>query len=324
MGRPLRMFFPGYAYHNVARGNERRNIFRDDDDMRKFLSIMGDAKDKFQFILYSYTLMSNHYHFLAELKLPNMSQAMQYINTAYCIYFNRRYRRSGHLLQGRFGATLVEHGQDIKFVTAYIHLNPARAFMVKKLTDYQWSSHRQFTGGVSNGIAEPEYVLRYFSNNRKEAIEKYEKYLEEVALFDDKKNKARIYGDYVLGSEGFVRKIKLMFKDQVLPNDIANRKKLKKIYGLSDIISSVQRRLKISEETLLFKKGKWNRGKRILIYLLATDAGMTFSGIGKLLGNMSVGSIGRIHKKVSVEIKTKKANKEIVEIRRIYADSEVV
>jgi len=52
---------------------------------------------------------------------------MQYINTSYGIYFNRKYKRSGHFLQGRFQAIIVEHGQELKYVTAYIHLNPARA-----------------------------------------------------------------------------------------------------------------------------------------------------------------------------------------------------
>ncbi len=85
MGRPLRIFIPGYAYHIIARGNERKDIFKDDGDRRRFLQIMGEAKEKYQFSVYAYVLMSNHYHFLAEIKLPNMSQAMRYINTSYRI-----------------------------------------------------------------------------------------------------------------------------------------------------------------------------------------------------------------------------------------------
>src|SRR5271157_1964733 len=101
MGRPLRIFLPGYSYHLIARGNERKNIFKEDIDRKKFLKIFGEAAKEFQFLVLSYVLMSNHYHFLVEIKLPNISQGMQYINSSYTTYFNRKYKRSGHLFQGQ-------------------------------------------------------------------------------------------------------------------------------------------------------------------------------------------------------------------------------
>jgi REP element-mobilizing transposase RayT len=149
-----------------VRGNERRNIFRDEHDFRMFIRIIGEAAETYQFIIHAYALMNNHYHVLIEIKLPNISQIMQYVNTAYGIYFNKRHKRCGHLLQGRFDAILVEHGENLKFVSAYIHLNPARAGIVKQVTDYEWSSYRQYTGGVINGIAEPAYILSLFSKGK--------------------------------------------------------------------------------------------------------------------------------------------------------------
>lgn len=321
MGRPLRIFIPGYAYHIIARGNERKDIFRDDEDRKKILQIMEEAKEKYQFIVFAYVLMSNHYHFLAEIKMPNMSQAMQFINTSYGIYFNRKYKRSGHFLQGRFQAIIVEHGQDLKFVMAYIHLNPARAGMVEKLIDYRWSSHRQYTGGMGNGIAEPENVLKYFSENRGEAVKKYEKYIKQVAIEPNDEKNARIYGDYVMGSENFVRKIKLMFKGKKLSQAIVKRKKLRKIYEPAAVIKAVMKFYNIIEKELLYKKGKWNRGKRILIYLLGSDAGMQYSSIGRMLGDLHASSVGRVFKKVALEnMRSGKTQREIARTRKIYME----
>ena len=230
MGRPMRIFMPGFAYHVVARGNERKEIFRDDGDRIKFLKLVEEAKERFRFRVYAYCLMSNHYHMLVELHDRDFWRAMQFLNSSYCRYFNKKYRRCGHLLQGRYFAGIVEHGPEIKFVTAYIHLNPARAYMVKQLNDYLWSSHRQFTGASGGGTAEPELVLKYFSDTRREAVALYEKYLEEAALTDDSTNKAKLYSDYVIGTEGFVREIKLMFKDKDLSYSINKRGGLRKCY----------------------------------------------------------------------------------------------
>jgi heme oxygenase len=73
-------------------------------------------------------------------------------------------------------------------------------------------------------------VLKYFSSKRKKAIDSYEKYLEQFALETDNEKKAKVYADYVMGSEIFVKIIKLMFKDKKLPEEIKERKILRKIY----------------------------------------------------------------------------------------------
>ena len=133
MGRPLRIVVPGQAYHVMARGNERKNIFRNASDYRKFLKIIKDASDKYSFSLYAYSLMTNHYHLLIRIEHPNLSTIMQYINTRYGIYFNLRYKRNGHLFQSRFKSVIVEHGQFLLEVMRYMHLNPLRAGMVESL-----------------------------------------------------------------------------------------------------------------------------------------------------------------------------------------------
>src|SRR5437867_12591837 len=52
--------------------------------------------------------MLNHYHLLAETTEANLSQAMQWLNVSYTVWFNRRHQRVGHLFQGRFKSVIVE------------------------------------------------------------------------------------------------------------------------------------------------------------------------------------------------------------------------
>jgi len=64
MARALRIEYPGAVYHVMARGNHRRDIFKDDPDRRRFLETLGEACGKTGWLVHAYVLMRNHYHLL--------------------------------------------------------------------------------------------------------------------------------------------------------------------------------------------------------------------------------------------------------------------
>ena len=107
MARPLRIEYPGAYYHITSRGNERKAIFRDDQDRVKFLELLGRSVEEFYLWLHGYVLMSNHYHLLLETPKGNLNRALRYINGVYTQSFNRRHRQVGHLFQGKYKAILV-------------------------------------------------------------------------------------------------------------------------------------------------------------------------------------------------------------------------
>ena len=108
MARALRIEIPGGRHHVTARGNERKDIFRDDTDRFHFLELLGELAERCGTRVHAYVLMNNHYPLLVETPQANLSRAMQWLNGSYCVWFNERHRRAGHLLQGRFGSFLVE------------------------------------------------------------------------------------------------------------------------------------------------------------------------------------------------------------------------
>jgi len=95
MGRPLRVEYAGALYHITARGNERKRIFLDDGDRKKFLGILGDYHDRYGILIHSYVLMNNHYHLILETPKGNLLKVMHGLNGGYTGYFNRKYGRSG-------------------------------------------------------------------------------------------------------------------------------------------------------------------------------------------------------------------------------------
>ena len=108
MARPLRIERPGGRYHVTARGDEQKPIYRQDPDHEHFLKLLAELRDRFGVKVHVYVLMDNHFHLLLETPEANLSQAMQWLNVSYSVWFNRRHDRAGHLFQGRFKAILVE------------------------------------------------------------------------------------------------------------------------------------------------------------------------------------------------------------------------
>jgi putative transposase len=108
VSRPLRLEYPGAVWHVTSRGNERRDVFRDDEDRGRFLAVLAWTVGLFRWRLHAYVLMGNHYHLLLETPEPTLSRGMRQLNGVYTRAFNRRHRRSGHLFQGRFKAIVVE------------------------------------------------------------------------------------------------------------------------------------------------------------------------------------------------------------------------
>jgi REP element-mobilizing transposase RayT len=101
MARRPRIEIPGY-YHVLNRGVERRKIFHEPKDYRRFETLMCTYAKKYAVTIHNYCLMSNHYHILLEISRENLSKYMRQLNMNYAIYFNKKYKRSGHLWQGRF------------------------------------------------------------------------------------------------------------------------------------------------------------------------------------------------------------------------------
>ena len=147
MSRPLRLQFPGGVYHVTARGNDRRPIFEDDDDCARFLIVLASTVARYRVLCHAYCLMGNHYHLLLQTPEANLSVAMRQLNGVYTQRFNRRHERCGHVLQGRFGAQLVDGEAYLREVCRYIVLNPVRAGPGRRIPrDWRWSSFRATAG----------------------------------------------------------------------------------------------------------------------------------------------------------------------------------
>ena len=139
MPRQPRVEYIGF-HHIINRGVARSNIFLKDDDFKKFLEIIQEAKERYGFIVHSFCLMNNHYHLLIETKRENLSLIARQINSKYAQYFNKEYKRVGPLWQGRFKNSFVYDDSYLSILFKYIEQNPIQANITQKISKYKWSS----------------------------------------------------------------------------------------------------------------------------------------------------------------------------------------
>jgi REP element-mobilizing transposase RayT len=125
----------------MARGNARQKIVRDDADRHRLIDGLEQAVIRYAWELLCYAIMGNHLHLLVKTPRPNLGAGMQSFLSGYAIWAGRRWRRLGHLFQGRYRAEMIEDESYYWTVSRYIHLNPVRAGLVRRPEQWGWSSY---------------------------------------------------------------------------------------------------------------------------------------------------------------------------------------
>ena len=148
-------------YHVMLRGIGKQNIFEDDLDKKKFITILSECKEKSQFSLYAYCLMNNHVHLLLKTQGEPLEIIFKRIGSNYVYWYNTRYERVGHLFQDRFKSEPVEDELYLKTVIRYIHYNPVKGGFSKDL-HYPYSSFTAYENNQVGGLTDIEEPLALF------------------------------------------------------------------------------------------------------------------------------------------------------------------
>lgn len=213
MARPLRLEFPEAVYHVTSRGNARQDIFLDDSDRERFLSILSSTVHRYNWLCHAYCLMGNHYHLLLETPDPNLSLGMRQLNGVYTQTFNRNHRRVGHVFQGRYKAILVEKNAHLLELCRYIALNPVAAGITSQPEAWPWSSYRGTLNAKETAdFLTTAWILGQFSQNRSQARIQYQYFVAEGLQSEPLRNS--LHGQSFLGSAAFAGKLNDLLKDK--------------------------------------------------------------------------------------------------------------
>lgn len=280
LSRQLRLEYPGAIWHITSRGNERREIFRDDNDRHEFIQFLTQVIGERRWLLHAWVLMSNHYHLLIETPEIGLSRGMKSLNREYAEYFNWRHDRIGHLFHGRFKGILVEREGHLLELVRYIVLNPVRAGMVRYAGDYAWSNYRT-TAGMEPPPKwlEVDWTLDQFDpHDRVHACEEYRRFVADGrgASYNPWE---KLVGQIYLGGEDFCERMQAMVnaKERSVQHPRPQRSFVHP--GLDAVAGAVARTFGVTVDDL--QKKSRGDARKALVQLAIEEGGLTVRGIAE-------------------------------------------
>jgi putative transposase len=315
MARAWRIEYEGAYYHLLSRGNERRDIFLCDEDRNLFLDTIGECGERFEIDIFSYVLMSNHYHLLFRTHRANLSKAMQWLAGTYTRRFNNRHGRSGHLFQGRFKSILVQNDAYVLQLSCYIHRNPLRAGLVQRLADYPWSSYRAYAYGQKKPVdwLTTELILKQFkvSNPHKAYREKVQGYArEENRLWEDLRH------GLILGSRKFVDSMRERFLPQEPAAGVPQQLRLARDKDIRGILKNAADQLgcDLTRLSAARRVSGGEKDKRDLLIYWVWQAGLlTNEQVGNLFG-LTYSAVSHNVTEIKKKMRTDKGLRELIRL----------
>jgi REP element-mobilizing transposase RayT len=146
MPRPPRNFYAGGYYHVNTRGNNKGRVYLDAVDDFVFLGMLERSVVKYEWLVYSWCLMTNHYHLVVRVPKNHLSQGMSELNGSFGRWSNKRHGRCDHVFGKRFSAREIVSDAHLLEACRYVVLNPVRAGLCDHPAEWRWSSYRACAG----------------------------------------------------------------------------------------------------------------------------------------------------------------------------------
>ncbi|MEJ0087987.1 MAG: transposase [Pseudomonadota bacterium] len=245
MPRRLRLHLPGGFYHATLRGNHQQALFRAESDRRLLDAIVQKSLLKYGARLHAYCWMTNHLHFLVQVSDEPLGGVMREIASNYARAFQKMLPTTGHLFERRYHAMLVDTDSYLLELLRYIHLNPVKAGMARRVSDYPWSSHRAYAGSDSPSWLSADFILAMFAPDKAAAHAAYRKFIADSSP-ENEFDETRLEQSGILGDEEFVARVAASLSVPARPNPTIPRARL-----LTDLLGEACRRFTATEQDLL-------------------------------------------------------------------------
>ena len=172
-------------YHIMLRGNERKEIFLDEEDKSRIIDTIILKRKDGDFKLYAFCVMNNHIHVLIKEGKDDIAKVIKRIATSYAYYYNKKNKRVGHVFQDRYKSETIKDDRQLLEVIRYIHNNPVKAKINKKSNEYRWSSYNDY---IAKGFSDKDSdvfhqdltdILGMFSSIKENAIKLFSEFNKE-------------------------------------------------------------------------------------------------------------------------------------------------
>jgi REP element-mobilizing transposase RayT len=311
----LRLNFKNGWYHVTARGNNRQRIYHDPRDRRHFLELIEEVIQRHNVQVHTYVLMDNHYHLLVRTPQANLSAAVQWLNTAYGIWWNRRHGRVGHVFQGRFKSIVVQSGQWVLECSLYLHLNPVavsalglgkkqkraeahdfnrapeavRARRLETLRGYPWSSFGAYAGYARR----PKWLTCDELLQRAGGAAPYRQLAEQrVSRGLQESFWSQLKWGLVLGGESFARKMRAHLESS---RESSGRRALRARKTWAEVVRALEKAR--GQRWAEFSGRHGDPGLAMALYVARRSTGLTLRALGEAAGGMDYTAVSMASKR---------------------------
>ncbi len=153
MPRSARLDVEGFYYHIICRGQRKNPLFFSPEDRQKYFEIFNEILEEHDIAVHVYCLMTNHVHLLVRRNKIHLHNFMKRLNTRYAMYFNHKYNVAGHVFQNRYKSMIVLDESYLMHLVKYIHMNPVKAKICEKPSEYKYSSASYYKGNKEKNIS---------------------------------------------------------------------------------------------------------------------------------------------------------------------------
>ncbi|MFH1441857.1 MAG: transposase [Candidatus Omnitrophota bacterium] len=201
-----RRFIPiNSALYIMCRGNNKQNVFNNDNDKLYYWHTLKELKEKNKINIFHYCIMDNHVHLIVWIScVSNLPKFMKQLSLLYFNYYKKRYGYWGHICQGRYKNNVIETAGYLLHCGKYIELNPVRAGIVNLPQDYIFSSYKYYSFGHPDDLISENPVFLGLADNYLERQKQYIKFV----INNDMINKDRLVRQTFIGSNDFVSKLR--------------------------------------------------------------------------------------------------------------------
>jgi REP-associated tyrosine transposase len=311
MARKPRVEFAGAFYHVIVRGNQRQVIFRNDTDRKYYLERLEEYRRRYGFKLYAYVLMSNHVHMLLETGQAPLSKIMHGLQLRYTGYYNRKYKKVGHLFQGRYKAILCDRQAYLLELVRYLHLNPGRMRVPLDPWRYGWSSHGAYLGKGGLVKIEISVVLGELAKSVGQARRAYLRFMAEGRGSGHQPDYYDVRDQRFLGDSDFVEQIDERVggeREIEVPGPRAK---------FSQLLHLTAQGYGVSERNLVQpgRQRQWVRARSMLVYLAREWVRTSVKEIGRRL-HRDPSIISRLYAAYGADRDQKKENRLAKQLRQ--------
>lgn len=209
MARHPRIVMPNQPLHIMHRGNNRQDIFENEDDMARIKADLTAALSSSTCYLHAYVIMANHLHLLVTpTDKQDLSRFMQTLANRYVRYYNASRQRTGTIWEGRYKSCLVDSDNYLFTLYKYIEMNPVKAKVVQRLEHYPWSSYHCNALGIADELITAHPLYEALAEEPEQRCERYSTLFDEIDLQaqQDVITNATMKGE-VLGCERFHQQV---------------------------------------------------------------------------------------------------------------------